>query len=324
MTDPTRLDPDFSAFDLIGDVHGCARTLQALLELLGYRYHRGVWRHPRRVALFTGDLVDRGPQVRETLLTVRAMVAAGAALLVPGNHEYNLLGWYAPAPEGSGQTWLRPHTSRNHAGLAETLEAFEGHPRDLADTLAWLRTLPLWLESPALRVVHACWDGTMLEQFCASHEERTLSESLTEAACWRGSLARRFLDRLLNGTALQLPESAEMVGRDGVRRSWFRTAFWVPEPRTLGEAAFQPDPLPSALHHQPLDAAARDRLLVYPASAPPVFFGHYWLSGRPHLQADNVCCLDYSSVLGGRLVAYRFDGERRLDPSHFVWVEHQD
>ena len=39
---------------------------------------------------------------------------------------------------------------------------------------------------------------------------------------------------------------------------------------------------------------------------------------------DNVCCLDFS-VAGyrgnGRLVAYRFDGEQRLDERKFVWVE---
>ena len=56
----------------------------------------------------------------------------------------------------------------------------------------------------------------------------------------------------------------------------------------------------------------------------PVFFGHYWLTGIPKLIRDNVCCLDFS-VAGyrgdGRLAAYRFDGEQRLDESKFVWVE---
>jgi hypothetical protein len=56
----------------------------------------------------------------------------------------------------------------------------------------------------------------------------------------------------------------------------------------------------------------------------PVFFGHYWLTGLPKLIRDNVCCLDFS-VAGyrgnGRLVAYRFDGEQKLDESKFVWVD---
>jgi hypothetical protein len=53
------LDPSRS-YDLIGDIHGCARTLERLLDTLGYRVQDGVWRHPQRMAIFLGDLVDRG------------------------------------------------------------------------------------------------------------------------------------------------------------------------------------------------------------------------------------------------------------------------
>ena len=51
------LDTD-RGYDLIGDVHGCAHSLEHLLDSLGYRLHAGVWRHPRRMALFLGDLID--------------------------------------------------------------------------------------------------------------------------------------------------------------------------------------------------------------------------------------------------------------------------
>jgi hypothetical protein len=39
--------------------------------------------------------------------------------------------------------------------------------------------------------------------------------------------------------------------------------------------------------------------------------------------APNVACLDYSVAAksGGRLVAYRWDGEQRLDNAKFVFVE---
>ena len=319
-TDPTQLDPDFHAYDLIGDVHGCADALMALLDGLGYRQIHGVWRHPQRIALFTGDLIDRGPLVRETVLRVREMVDVGAAQVVLGNHEYNLAGWFFPAPEDSGRDWLRPRTERNEAGLEATLEGFRGHPADLEATLAWIGELPLWLESPALRVIHACWDAELLAAFRAEHDERTLTPSLAREACYPGSLARRFLDRILNGSELRLPEDRFMCGRDGLPRRSFRTAFWTQDAETLGEVAFQPDPLPEDVHGRPIEDHERERLLSYPTHAPPVFFGHYWLSGLPQLQAPNVCCLDYSMVLGGRLVAYRFDGEARLDAQHFAWV----
>ncbi len=319
--DPTQLDPDFHAYDLIGDVHGCADALFALLDGMGYRKMHGVWRHPERIALFTGDLIDRGPAVRETVLRVRDMMDAGAAQVVLGNHEYNLAGWFFQAPPDSGREWLRPHTQRNERGLAETLDAFAGHPGDLAATLAWIHAMPLWLESPALRVIHACWDEALMAQFRAAHDERVLDRSLARAACYPGSLPRRFLDRILNGTELELPEARVMRGRDGLQRRFFRTAFWTRAAETLGDVAFQPDPLPQDIQVQALDEDARERLLSYPVDAPPVFFGHYWRSGTPALQAHNVCCLDYSMVLGGRLVAYRFDGERELDPDRFTWIE---
>lgn len=78
-------------FDLIGDVHGCADELFALLARLGYEAAGGTWRHPEgRRAVFLGDLVDRGPRVVDVLRTVMAMTVAGDALAVPGNHDDKL------------------------------------------------------------------------------------------------------------------------------------------------------------------------------------------------------------------------------------------
>ena len=41
------------------------------------------------MALFLGDYLDRGPEIREVLHTVRGMVEAGDALAILGNHESN-------------------------------------------------------------------------------------------------------------------------------------------------------------------------------------------------------------------------------------------
>ena len=61
-------------FDVIGDIHGQADALIALLEELGYRKERGAYRHPDRTAVFVGDFVDRGPRIKAVLETVRPMV----------------------------------------------------------------------------------------------------------------------------------------------------------------------------------------------------------------------------------------------------------
>ena len=60
----------------------------------------------------------------------------------------------------------------------------------------------------------------------------------------------------------------------------------------------------------------------YSASDKPVFLGHYWMSGQPALLADNIACVDYSVANpGGKLVAYRWDGEATLDSAKFILVE---
>ncbi|BCM92769.1 bis(5'-nucleosyl)-tetraphosphatase PrpE [asymmetrical] [Abditibacteriota bacterium] len=79
-------------FDIIGDVHGCGDELEALLAQLGYeRDESGTFRHSERMALFVGDLVDRGPRVADVLDIVQHMVSSGAALCVRGNHDDKVL-----------------------------------------------------------------------------------------------------------------------------------------------------------------------------------------------------------------------------------------
>ncbi|MFE0534563.1 polynucleotide kinase-phosphatase [Streptomyces nigra] len=102
-------------FDIIGDVHGCASELEALLGKLGYV--DGV--HPEgRTAVFVGDLVDRGPDSPGVLRRVMAMVKSGNALCVPGNHE-NKYGRH-----------LKGRKVQHTHGLAETIEQMEGESEE--------------------------------------------------------------------------------------------------------------------------------------------------------------------------------------------------
>jgi hypothetical protein len=74
---------------VIGDVHGCRVELDHLLRELGYSTE-GV--HPGgRKVVFVGDLVDRGPDTPGVLRLAMAMVAAGNAVSVRGNHEEKLV-----------------------------------------------------------------------------------------------------------------------------------------------------------------------------------------------------------------------------------------
>jgi protein phosphatase len=79
-------------FDIVGDVHGCCDELEELLTELGYVSSGGAYAHPDgRRAVFVGDLVDRGPRIVDSVRLVKAMVGAGSAFCVPGNHDMKLV-----------------------------------------------------------------------------------------------------------------------------------------------------------------------------------------------------------------------------------------
>jgi protein phosphatase len=139
---------DEGPFDIVGDVHGCADELEALLATLGYAPAAGgAWRHPGgRRAVFLGDLADRGPRVRDALRIVMAMVASGTALAVPGNHDVKL----AKA--------LRGRAVRVAGGLEQSLADLDAAPPAERTAIAeFVGSLPshLVLDHGRLVVAHA-------------------------------------------------------------------------------------------------------------------------------------------------------------------------
>ena len=238
------LDPARS-YDLIGDIHGCARTLERLLDTLGYRIQGGVWRHPQRMALFLGDLVDRGPRIREALHLVRDMVVAGEALCIMGNHEFNALAWSTPAAPGSGHQYVREHTPRHARLIQETLEQFAAYPAEWREFLGWFYELPLFIDAGRFRVVHACWDAELIESLSAQFADGRINEAFLKAAAVPGSFANTAMDRLLRGTDMRLPHGLTLTSDEGFTRSHFRTKFWEEDPQTYGDIVFQPDALPA-------------------------------------------------------------------------------
>ena len=138
-------------FDILGDVHGCFDELTALLAQLGYtvsRTENGYYVTPPagRRAIFLGDLVDRGPNTPDVLRLVMGMVASGAALCVPGNHDVKLL------------RKLRGRDVQITHGLAETLAQLEGEsPEFRASVAAFLDSLVSHyvLDGGRLVVAHA-------------------------------------------------------------------------------------------------------------------------------------------------------------------------
>jgi hypothetical protein len=312
---------NLQGYDVIGDVHGCAQTLTQLLERMGYSVRAGVWQHPTRKALFLGDIIDRGPRIREALHLVHDMVEAGAASCIMGNHEINALAWSTPAPAGSGRQYIREHTERNRRQIQDTLEQFAAWPDEWDYFLDWFYTLPLLQDLGDIRLVHACWDARLIEPFIAQYGDGRIDREFLEAAVDHSSFASQVLERLLRGIDMRLPHGQTITGKDGLTRAAFRTKFWEEQPQTYGDIVFQPDALPDDVAARPLSDDQKAELLLYDADQPILFVGHYWQQGNPHPIRPNLACLDYSAVKYGKLVAYRWAGEQRLHRDHFVWVD---
>ncbi len=147
------LKHEHGPFDIIGDVHGCREELTALLAQLGYQATEApdgtgpVFRHPLgRKAVFLGDLVDRGPDTPGVLRLVMAMVEAGSALCVPGNHDMKLM------------RKLRGRNVQIAHGLAESLAQLEPEPQEFKDEAAAFiddRVSHYMLDDGKLVVAHA-------------------------------------------------------------------------------------------------------------------------------------------------------------------------
>ena len=307
-------------YDLIGDIHGCGLTLIDLLEQMGYSKRNGVYQHPKRKVVFLGDIVDRGPNIRLACHIVRDMVEAGHADIVMGNHEYNVVTYLSEAPAGMRQPFLRPHTPRNNFIVEQTLEQFANYPQEFNEMLDWFLTIPLFREYEHFRVVHACWDHQMIGEYLRRYGSNQITKEMLPESVQTDSFLYQFLDRMLRGTSLKLPDGRSMTAKDGMVRQFFRTKFWAGDPQRYNDVIFQPDPLPEDLQHALLSEDEKQQLLFYGPDEKPLFIGHYWMSGLPEPIVPNIACLDYSAVKYGRLVAYRMDTERHLQKGKFAWV----
>jgi serine/threonine protein phosphatase 1 len=133
----------------IGDVHGCARSLEALLEALAPT--------PYDHLVFVGDYTDRGPRSRETLDILLAMEAAAADRTGPrctflrGNHDQMMLDF---AERGEAELW-------HHNGGLTTLASYSTGDGEFYIPEAhvdFLRRTRLYYETEDYCFVHAGLD----------------------------------------------------------------------------------------------------------------------------------------------------------------------
>jgi hypothetical protein len=299
-------------YDIIGDVHGHADALRRLLLKLGYAESQDVFRHDTRKAIFVGDFVDRGPAQRDVLAIARNMCEAGTASAVLGNHEFNAIAWATPNGEGG---FLRERSERNKDQHAEFLRQLDEASPEYYDALHWFQQLPVWLEFPGLRVIHACWHEPSRADLRPYLDNRNCftKEGLREAL-QRGSTAYAAAEILMKGPEQRLPPGMSFLDGSGHKRHDVRIRWWDPQATTFRRAAIGMDArigdLPDV--ELPIDFRYMENT--------PVIFGHYWMEGEPTVTFSNAACLDFSVARKGYLTAYRWSGERELSFEHLVYV----
>jgi hypothetical protein len=316
-------------YDIIGDIHGSATKLEALLKKMGYQRQSGAWRCADRTAIFVGDFVDRGPYQLATIQIVREMVGAGSAQAIMGNHEFNAIAFATRRSDGAD--FCRTHVGKEGGRNRQQHACFLAEVKEESDThrsiIDWFLELPLWLDLDGLRIVHACWNDEAISWLSGFlHENRLNASQIEEATSGEhnvrfreggaGTPAFRHIETLLKGVEVGLPKNAPPFrDADGHERDSVRVRWWDSRWKTYAQAALLPPSTLDRMGDHPLPEGCG---FGYEASQ-PVFIGHYWLRGTPQLLAPKVACVDYSAgVPTEPLVAYRWDGEQQLHPGKFI------
>ena len=127
------------------------------------------------------------------------------------------------------------------------------------------------------------------------------------------------IEETLKGKEIKMPAGLDFKDKDGNVRTEIRIKWWE-DPAEMSYREFSVEPLKN-LPDTKVDLTVLKSTDFYSKDNKPVFFGHYWLKGKPLLNRENVCCLDYSVAKEGYLVAYTFDGESKLVSEHLKYVK---
>jgi hypothetical protein len=308
-------------YDVIGDIHGQAGKLEALLQRMGYSEQADGWVPPAgRQAIFLGDLIDRGPEQVKVVNIVRSLIDRGHARAVMGNHEFNAIGFVRERLDASGNPIPGNYLRNRSPGKVAQHEEFLRQVGDGSDLhlelVNWFRSLPVALDLGDIRVVHAWWHQPHVDLIASRWKDgEPLPEELVHAAHAKGSVEYEAMDGLCKGLELRLPDPAYFIDHAGVKRQNVRVKWWHDDPQSFRDIAI----VGSEEEHRIPGVPLPGDYLGAPVDGAPVFIGHYWMEGQPRLMSPKVACVDWSAARGEEpLVAYRWSGESELDARNFI------
>lgn len=302
-------------YDIIGDIHGHYDLLVRMLQELGYKNTDKGFSCDNRKVIFTGDYINRGPEIRKTVSLIRLMVENGNALAILGNHELNAILFLTLDKSGKN---YRKHLSRLKLPLLKTLEEYSNYPDELKNTIKWFRQLPLFLDLGTIRIVHGGWNKTHIhtvQQFM--NGENKIKKSFLKEFIVNPNL-NKAVTELVKGVELQLPKDLIVKDNKGISRRVFRIKWWEPaEGKTFREASFSNR---FKLPEYTIPKEIVPSIKYYSDNLPPVFFGHYCLEKQDLIIKNNLCCVDRCVVRSQTLSAYRWNGETTLLPGNIVHI----
>lgn len=203
---------------VIGDVHGEYDLLEKQLQHVDFARHQLV---------LLGDLIDRGPKIKQTIEAVMALVKEKGAICLKGNHEDIFLRWLND-PEDKMDWYMR---NGGQATLEDLLgkETFrECSPRQLAQKIreqyphiiAFFEQLPLFYETLDVICVHAGvnlelddWHHTSERDLLWIRDEFHQAKNTTTKTIIFGHTPVQMLYR--NERAIDLWLSDNKIGLDG-------------------------------------------------------------------------------------------------------------
>lgn len=130
---------------VIGDIHGCINTLNALLDRINYCKDDTL--------IFIGDYIDRGKNSYEVVKKVQELQLDNENVIaLRGNHEQMLLDWffseYQYDKEYAWKLW-------KYNGGMETVKSFRQNNITIEDEIEWFRSLKVYYEDDYNFYVHA-------------------------------------------------------------------------------------------------------------------------------------------------------------------------
>ena len=136
---------------VVGDIHGCIRQLNKLLN---------EWSPEKGRLVFLGDYVDRGEDSLAVIQTVQQYVHEHGAIALGGNHEQLFLDWLEDPVEAdvfvmNGGVQTIDSFLQNRGLSWSNKEVTEAIQEEFSSEIAFLRSLPNYFEDEHHVFVHA-------------------------------------------------------------------------------------------------------------------------------------------------------------------------